>query len=286
MRSDSSMSKEIIKKHKNKNEYLLISHSLWVRNFVKVAHPVDINKLINEKDYKLLTENELTVSAMRVAKIDAETIRKNKVIIISDGYKFDENIEILSKLPRDVTVIGTNRSLAKWKRLRMDYFVVNNPYRECMSYLPNSYFPTCIASSRTLPDFIHHYRMKRGVVYQYNATRQVQYSGIDLGVLYYIDDYRNPICAAIGLAYRFGVQKLLLLCCDDAFEDNRSGSMKLHNGLHMYPQHEISHGLIEGNLYWLKRQPYHEVKIGNCSHGPKYKEIPYINNEDIVEFFR
>ena len=278
--------KQIIKKqHKNKNEYLLTPQGLWVRNFTKIAHPVDINTLIGKKDYGLIAENEMALNIMRLPKIDAETIHKDKIIIVSDGYKFDENIEVFSKLPKDITIIGTNRSLARWKKGKMDYFVVNNPYAECMSYLPKNYFPMCIASSRTYPDFIHIYK-RRGLVYQYNATRGVKYGGLDKGASYYIDDYRNPICAAIGLAYRFGVQKLLLLCCDEAFEDNRPGSNKLYNGLYMYPQHETSHSLIEANLYWLKHQPYTDIKIGNASNSPEYKEVPYIQNKDILEFFQ
>ncbi len=47
----------MIKKHGNKNEYLLTENGLWVRNFTKTAPYEDINdNLITESDYEFIKE--------------------------------------------------------------------------------------------------------------------------------------------------------------------------------------------------------------------------------------
>lgn len=279
--------KKIIKKHSNKNHYLLTPQGHWVRDFTRKVFPYDINNFISEKDLGQLAKNELAIKAMNVANIDKEIIRAPKIIIVSDGYKFEEKRILLKNIPRNVVIIGVNRSLVKWdEELRMDYFITNNPYSTCMTQFPDGdYIPKCIVSCRTFPDFVRRYRKNRGVVYKYVPTKCKRYGGINEAG-YYIDDYRNPICAAIHLAYRWGVKKLMLFCCDDAFEGERPGAIKLPNSLYMYPQHEISHAFIAGGLYWLKHQEFHSVKVVNHSHGLEYKGIPYIKDEDIESYFK
>lgn len=281
--------KPIIKKHHNKNQYLLTKQGYWVRDFTQSVYPSDINKLITEGEYQKLVANELKNNSMNIARIDVEHVKTPNVVIVSDGYKFQEKKALLKKLPRNTTVIGVNRSLANWSPdLRMDFFLVNNPFKECMTYFPTmSYFPRCIASSRTYPDFIRRYKASRGVVYQYVPTSNENYGGICEGV-YNIDDYRNPVCAAIGMAYQWGVEKLMLFCCDEAFEGIRPGSVvvDVHKDLWMYPQHEINHSLIDANLYWLQRQEFHNVKVGNFSEGLEYANAPYIHEDDLEGFFK
>jgi hypothetical protein len=281
------MKSEVIKKHKNKSQYILTPQGHWCRDFTKQVSPFDINSFVAKNDLRLFANNEIAIKAMNIANIDREFIRTPHVAIVSDGYKFEERKSLLKSLPRSTTIIGTNRSLVKWDTdLRMDYFVVNNPYKACMANFPaGDYLPRCIVSSRTSPDFVRRYRAARGVLYKYVPTKDKHYGGIHDAV-YYIDDYRNPICAAIGLAYHWGVKKLMLFCCDDVFEGERPGATKLPNGLFMYPQHEISHGFMEGCLYWLQRQEYHPVKIVNYSQGPEYNGASYINEEGVKGFFR
>ena len=122
----------------------------------------------------------------------------------------------------DVVVIGVNRSLARWdvKAGRgMDYFVANNPYAECMSCLPagHTHFPPCVASVRTNPDFLTRYR---GPKFRYHPTCEdgFVHPGSPAGTL---DDYRNPVCAAIAVAHRMRATRLLLVCCDESFADER-----------------------------------------------------------------
>src|SRR5581483_8321656 len=164
------MEKPIIKKT-NSNEYLLISNNLWIRNFTKSNFPIDINNLINKEDYPLFLENELRNTKRNIIKIDSERFIIKNCVIVSDGYKFKEKMPLLKEISKNATIVGVNGSLAQWdSSIRMDYYVVNNPYKECLYYLPSRYFPPCIASSRTNPDFIFKYQNRRGRVYKYEPT--------------------------------------------------------------------------------------------------------------------
>jgi len=279
-----------IKKHSNKNEYLLTEDGIWVRNFYKEGVPkTDINRLTSQEDYQTLLENEMAIRKLRIPSIEGHVYRN--IIIVSDGFDFSERQKLLSKFPpKEVAIIAVNRSLAKWDLVGNDcpsdlkravtFFLVNNPYKECMKYVPTKhrYFPKCIISNRTNSEFAHAYR---GNLYTYSSVRDKYYFGLG-GAGYDIDDYRNPICAAIGLAHKFNVEKLLLFCCDDSFEDERPGAVQLENGLWSYPQQLMSQRTIDANLHWLKE---HGVKIGNYSSGAKMKNATYISEEDVIGFF-
>ena len=148
--------------------------------------------------------------------------------------------------------------------------------------METKYYPTCIASSRTCHDFLARYE---GNAYLYEPTPQEGF-GHKKSALYYIDDYRNPVCAAIGMTYKLGVSKLMLFCCDDSFEEERDAAMQLDNNLWIYPQHLKSHKIIDSNLYWLTNQKNHEVDVCDFSSGSKYVNAQYINSEEqIINFF-
>jgi len=276
-----------IKNHKNGNEYLQTASGIWVRNFTKTSNCQDINTLIKKDDFSVFLNNEISNSRHQFLRIDDLQIQHPNVVIVSDGYGFKEKQQIISKLKGHVIVLAVNSALRKWNLSHkgiINYYVVNNPYHECLSYLPtkHAYFPKCITSTRTHYKFVEKYR---GYLYRYVPVPQANYRGTDPGCTYKIDDYRNPICAAIGLSFHFGVKKLLLLCCDDSFKDNRPGTEKLENEFHMYPQHRIAHDVIDGNLYWLKNQEITDVEIKDHSCGPKYANAAYIQEEDICDFF-
>lgn len=278
-----------IKRNRDKNKYYLTSTGLWVRDFTGEANAIDINALVPVGDYSCFLENEMKNVRGNLAGIDSEMIYAPNVVIVSDGYKFEEKQHLLKLFPQDkVTIIGVNGALAKWgMHTRMDWYVVNNPYKECMSFLPShSYYPRCIVSTRTNPSFIKRYAARLGVVYRYSPVTDGKfYSHYFPQPLYYLDDYRNPICAAIALAYRWEVRKLLLFCCDDVFKDQREGAIQIQNGLWMYPQHRIAHGLIEGNLYWLANQEDEKVKVADYSSGPEYNNVSYITEDELASFF-
>lgn len=277
-----------IKKSSNGNQYLLTEQSRWVRNFTKPIVPfLDINHTISPEDYFVFLKNEVQNGIKRYTWIDSEKIYHPRIVIISDGFEFSKRHKMLEDLPKDTAIIGVNRSLAKWDvpSRSMNYYVVNNPYGECMKYLPrgNRTLPKCIASARTNYEFLENYR---GTKYRYYPVNESKYATLGAKeTSWQIDDYRNPICAAIGLAYRFGVEQLLLLCCDDVFKEERPGATKLDNGLWIYPQQEIATGLIDGNLHWLQSQQHAEVYVKNCSDGLLLKNASYINEEKIATFW-
>lgn len=277
-----------IKKHRSGNEFVCTKHGKWIRNFTLEHKPyLDLNKTISSTDHFGFLENEMQNNLLRIPWIDSEKIYHPNIIIVSDGYNFKEKHKYLNDLPKDIVIIGVNGALAKWenKGKNIGYYVVNNPYQECMKYYPrkSKSFPKCIASARTFHQFL---KLYKGTKYKYYPVNESGYSTLGLKeVSYQIDDYRNPICAAIGLAYRFGVENLLLFCCDDSFADERAGAVKLENGLYMYPQQEIAHNIIDLNLFWMKNQEYDEVNIADCSSGPVYDYATQISENNILDFF-
>jgi hypothetical protein len=272
----------IIKKHRNNNNYCLVHGGLWVRDFTKkFAKEIDINNLIPAEDMQILIENELKNSERLWQKIETENFNHPYVVIVGDGYKFNDKHRLLEEISENICIIGVNQSIDRWQiKKRMNYYVVNNPYNECLS-LPKDQktWPRCIASSRTNPEFIKKYN---GLVYLYNPTPNEHFSP-SKETDFLIDDYRNPVCAAIHLAYKFEVKKILLLCLDEAYENQRPGAERLENGLWIYPQQRIAHGLVNGCLYWLAKAG---IKVGYHCDGPEYKDTTYIKGEEIKTFFK
>jgi hypothetical protein len=285
------MQKMRIKKHNNKNNYLRTEDGLWVRDFSKVYAPaIDINQLASDADYQLFPANELTNISSNRMQIDADALIRPKIAIVSDGFNFQEKQKILATLPSDVFILATNGALAKWQlagknrptdvRKIISCYVTNNPYPTYVKDLPkHNYCPTCIASYRTNSMFVNNYK---GTVSFYTPTPGEFYGGVKHHCEYTIDDYRNPICAAIGLSYRFKVQKLLLFCCDESFADPRPSSIPLSNGLFCYPPHLVAQRLIDANLHWLKKQG---VEIMDHSCGIQYNNSTYVTESEIPHCF-
>lgn len=269
-----------------KNQYIQ-ANGLWVRNFaMEAVKPKDLNRLFSEDEIKLAYRNEISNQTLGHTNIADEDIVFEKVVIISDGYDFDKRHHMLSQLPEDVSIIAVNKALAKWRidptERPINVYLTNNPYAECLTYINKQYYPSCVASTRTNPDFIRNYK---GNLYFYQPAPSPNFGTID-SQKYYIDDYRNPICAAIGLAYRFKAKQVLLMCCDDSFLQERHHSVRLENGLWTYPQHLHSQALIDANLYWLTHQEGFEVEVADYSSGAKYRHAAYIKNEeDTLNFF-
>jgi hypothetical protein len=283
-----------IKKIKT-NEYLTTSDGIWVRDFTRSnSSYLDINNLASEKDYSVFLKNEIANESSRCPLIDEDQFTYSNIVIVSDGYNFEERHKILASLPKnEVLIIGVNRSLAKWKlvgancptdmKRSMGWYIINNPYAEAVRFVPTShrYFPRCIASVRTNPEFIRRYE---GNVSFYIPTSERNYSGPVRYAKYCVDDYRNPICAAINLAFQFKVRKLLLFCCDDSFADERPNAERLENGLYSYRPQQVSRRVIDANLFWLAKE---KVKIGDYSSGIILEHGQYISDEkDILTFFQ
>lgn len=285
------MDKIVIKNTKDRNRYLLTNSGWWVRDFTQSYSPIDINDLLNEHEYKLLINNEIEILSMMIPEVESEYLPKfDKVLIVCDGYKFKEKRHILNDIPKDVCIIAVNRALANWEiqasgsvKRKINYYLVNNPYLECMSYLPtHEYRPKCICSLRTNPKFIKKYN---GQCLYYVPTINKKFGKKHKGVKT-VDDYRNPICAAMTLSFRYKVKKLGLFCCDNVFDIPKPSAVKLSNDLWMYPQNQIAHELIDGLAYWLQQIEQPKIEVVNYSSNTEYKFIKYIDENNLVEFFR
>jgi len=280
-----------IRKHANKNEYVRAG-DIWVRNFTKRTKPYSVDHMFEKSDYNELMFNENKND--NHARISDEPITLPNIAIVSDGYNFKDRHKLLSKVPPYVSVLTVNKALKKWtlisgpetQRKTINAHVVNNPYAECMFDLPSKdskYYPVCVASSRTHHGFLEKYL---GDIYLYEPTPEEKF-GLKKPQQYHIDDYRNPICAAIGLAFQFKVERLMLMCCDDSFEKERDFSVQLENGLWTYPQHLRSQEIIDANLYWITRQEDHDVKVSDYSDGAEYANASYISTEqEAIDFFK
>lgn len=279
----------IIKKTTDGNQYYLTPQNLWVRNFCLEQVPfVDINKTIKSEDHFVFLENEVRNSQNKYVWIDTEDFNMTNVVIVSDGYGYEKKQQLLAKLPKDVTIMAVNGALAKWNiptRIP-SWYIVNNPYEECMRFFPRRLriLPKVVASVRTNHNFMTLYR---GQKYRYYPVNEKQYASLgQKDVSWQVDDYRNPICAAIHIAVKYGALKILLFCCDNSFELERPGAEKLNNGLYQYPQQNIVNGLIDGQFFWLKSHPYFDYELGNCSSGKDYEFAEYISEEKIFSFFQ
>lgn len=278
-----------IKKTPSNNQYIRAGNA-WVRNFAHACNsPISNSCLYERSDYHIVVRNEEGNKVL--PRIADEKLIFSKVVIISDGYDFDNRHKLLAKLPPDVCVLATNGALKHWKlatgleRRAINAYVVNNPYAECLRFLPaksNKYYPVCVASIRTNMQFLKEYL---GDTYVYCPTPE-RIFGLEHSEKYFIDDYRNPICAAIGLAYQMGVEKLMLACCDESFAERRDYAVQLKNGLWTYPQHLRSEAIIDANLHWLTHQEGKEVRVGNWSSGGECVNAEYITSErDVLQFF-
>lgn len=276
-----------IKKLKN-NEYAL-SEGIWVRNPLRDAKPIDINSLAISEAGLLLNNESENIRSPHMELDEMSGVAMNNVVIASDGYDWADRQLVLGGLPNSlVRVLGVNGSLAKWTMVgdsapikrTMTFYLVNNPYPECMSYLPRShrYYPNIIASTRTNPRFLKEYKSEP---YLYRPTPDREYCGSG-DVSRTLDDYRNPVCAAVSLAVAMGAKKILLLCCDEAFKEHRSGSERMSNGLFQYPQQIRCQKIIDKQLYWASSSG---IKIADCSSGIEMKNARYINLEGVRDFF-
>lgn len=276
-----------IKNYPNGNRYLLTTDKMWVRDFTRENVPfVDINQTIEENDHFLFVQNEFENNLQRYAWIDTERFNFRNVIIISDGINFQNNHKILNKLNKDVVILGVNGSLKKWENeRRINFYVANNPYEQSLSYLPerSGVLPKCIASSRTNFNFLNNYK---GDKFRYSPSREKTYSGTGYKeTRWCVDDYRNPICAAINISFKFSLEKLLLFTCDDFLNEKRPGTVELEKDLWAYPQQIVAKNLIDSNLFWLKNYENRNIKIAEFSKNKIYKNSEYIREEEIINWF-
>lgn len=242
--------KLVIKKHPNRNEYLKVEN-IWVRNFAKKhVDPKDLNTLYDASDIKDLVENEIINNKLNHPNIANEATTFSKMIIVSDGYNFSEHADIFKIMPEDTCLVTVNQALKLWNAsIFPNYYLVLNTGENAMPLFPDRLYPRLIASRRIYHDFLTYYK---NVIYFYDPVPDTYYqSQMAKESLLLVDDYRNPICACIGLANYFKVDKLYLAFCSHAFKEYRDGTIKLGDGLYQYPQQRLADQVVDGNLFWL-----------------------------------
>lgn len=275
------MQKPIIKKDKIGNEYKLSKDKIWVRNPNSKHNAKDINNFYHFSEYPLIINNININNKLNLPSIEKENKIIKKVIVISDGFNYPEFIKDI-KFREDVTIIGVNGVMHNWNnKNKMDYYLCNNPSKESINFLNKYYKPNkIIASEKAYYEFVDVVKKSGITTYKYSPTSDEKF-----GLEYckgFIDDYRNPICSAISIAYKLGCRKICLIGCDNSFKVDKPNSIKLENGLYTYSHHLFVSNIINEMFYWLDRNG---VICGNASNGPKIENAKQIKIEELNDFF-
>jgi hypothetical protein len=276
----------MIKKHSNKNHYLSTPEGIWVRDFTTSGLPyLDLNSgLFDGKDYQTIVNNELKNKLVRIPQFQEEGFAYDTVCIMSDGYQAKEKIKQLETADRRTCLIAINHVLDVWSptsRRIIDFYVTNNPYPAAMNCfpkaLPKQKLPRLIASTRTNSDFIRKYP---AIKYFYTPVPDKSF-GMTTKSDLMIDDYRNPVCAALVLAFHMKAKKIVLFCCDDCFPQERAGGIPAREGMWMYPSHLKANHIIDACCFWLKKR---KVEVIDHSSGPVYQNASYIEIEKVADY--
>ena len=239
------------KKHANLNEYLRVGN-YWVRNFASQSvKPQDINNFYYDMDVRDIISNEIKNSNLRLGALDISLFSKfRRWLIVSDGYGY-ENHKLLENVGQDVCVIVVNQAARFWKSYVFpEYFIVNNPTKACITSLPIARFPKLLANRKTYHNFVQNYK---NVVYLYDSVADDYYESlISKDSPVHLDDYRNPICAGIGLAHACGGGDIFLAFCSVAYSDSRPSTVEIGDGAYQYPVQKTADEIVDGNLFWYK----------------------------------
>ena len=235
----------------SRNEYIKVD-DLWIRNYTKQnVISKDLNSLYEEEELKTIIENEIKNSKVGSPNLLEENFQYENVLIISDGLGFDEHKKLLDNLNPNFCVIAVNSAMTFWESTRFpDFFLVNNPFESIFAQTLKSGWPKLIASRRTNNKFITNYR---NIKYFYDPTCNQKYqSPVAKKSSNHIDDYRNPICAALGCAWNFGAKNIVLAYCSNAYKKERPGCEQVDTEAWCYPQQILANKIINSYLFWNK----------------------------------
>lgn len=268
------------------NQYLHVEKNIWVRNFaLNNVKPVDINTLYDEKEIKIFMENEFNNGFLKFPRFEKKDLSNKNVFIISDGFGFDDVNSVIENIGlKNKFIILTNNSLKKWNNIKVlpDLFVENNPLKNCLNNINPRIFPNCLLSTRTHPDFVKVYKYKNISFYDPSPSNKFNSPNKEV-IKNYLDDYRNPICAAINYCFLCNVKNLYLLYCSDAMEKERPASVLHNDNVHyQYPQNKLSEKIIDSMIFWYRK----ENKYSNIFyHGlnKTFKYATYIQKEDLIK---
>lgn len=241
----------VVRVDASRNEFLRVDQ-YWVRNFTKknvVAK--DINILYDDNEIKTIIDNEIKNSKTSAPDLLDENFNFTDVLIISDGLGFENHKELLKNIRQDICVIALNKTMQFWEAEKFpDFYLVSNPSETVMPDMPQKAFPKLISSRRACHKFVQNYR---NIKYFYDPTCDEKYqSPISKKSGMYIDEYRNPICAALNCAYNFGARNFYMAYCSDAYKVERPGTVQIAENAFSYPQQILANKIVNANIFWNK----------------------------------
>lgn len=277
-----------IRNHHSGNQYALTDDKkIWVRDFgINHASALDLNNLYLEHEISTIINNEIINSYHKNSTYEPENLFDKTVFIVSDGFEFEKTLDLINYVNiRNPYIILTNNSLKLWNKNKYlpSLFVINNPYKDCLSSINKRIFPRLLASTKTYPEFFKNYNYGAGL-YVYHSTPHKNYQApIKNDYSKHIDDYRNPICAALINCYYGNAKNIYLMSCSDGYKENKNGAI-LKNNMYQYPQQILADEIINANIFWfMKNKP--ETKIKYFGIDKSFYYASYINEEEFKEDF-
>jgi hypothetical protein len=271
-----------IKVLSDKSQYFVTNNQKLIRNFINQNHGYDLNNLYSAQDIKSVIINEGSIKTMNLSGIDKENKFSATVAIVSDGFDIAKCENLINNLGRlGITVIGTNGCMTCKSRVIPSVYLFNS-VDNVSSWFPNTLqvLPPCIVSVRSNPEFVKKYRSRNKLMYTYVPTPNKNFGSNYFNSFYTVDDYRNPICAGINLAFRWQASRIILIAPHDLFSEERPGTKKIAQNIHIYPQQELAHSFIDGSLYWIKEAG---IETWVISSGPKFEFATNFEPEQVIE---
>lgn len=268
-----------IKVTDDRNEYCK-SENYWIRNSRKPnVSPIDINNYYTTDEVKILVENEIKNSKLNIPDIEIENFNWNTVVIVSNGYGFynnHQNIFDNIKISQKKVVLAVNNSLRFWESHKIpQYFLINqlNPPTNL------KYLPILIASKRCNHEYIKKYRNMK---YFYTNTPSYLFSSPAVKeTTFFIDDYRNPICAAINCAVYFGAKRIFLSFCSEGYDSYKEGMERLNESAFIYPQQKLANDIVNKNIFWHKIYD-NQIEFFYTGIKKSFSFAKYLEHEDFL----
>lgn len=268
-----------IKVNSDRNEYCK-SNDFWIRNCKKSnVAPLDINEYFSTDEIKLLIENEIKNSKLNIPDIEIENFNWDTVVIVSNGYGFyKEHKEIFDniQISQKRVVLAVNNSLRFWESQKIpQYYLINqiNPPTNI------KYLPILIASKRCNNEYIKKYKNMK---YFYTNTPSYMFSSPAVReTTFFIDDYRNPICAAFNVAVHFGAKKIFLAFCSEGYDTYKDGMEKLEEDTYIYSQQILANDIVNKNIFWNKVHN-NQLQIFYTGLKKSFSFAKYLEYDDFV----
>lgn len=268
-----------IKKFKDNNEYCL-SGQTWVRNFLNEFVPAyDINNLYSDEEIRKCIENEISNSKIGISNIETESFSFEKVFIVSSGFGFKENYVNLFQninINRNNVVFSVNNVPKLWMYEKRPQYYISSNFQGSNNFM---FQPILVASSRSSYDAIKAYK---NLKYFYNPCPNYKFqSPFSIDSISYIDDYRNPICASLGICSRFNVKEIYLAFCSEGYNFYKPGMNKV-NDFYIYPEQEIANDIINKIIFWMKLKNK-DLKIYYTGLKNSFTLAKYLETQEFID---